>query len=192
MTVIPPDELLNMYASGIFPMAERKNGPIMLYSPDPRTIINPVELHVSHSLAKTVRSERFEIRIDTVFEEVMRHCAAREDTWISEGIVQSYLLLHHRGFAHSVEAWRNDQIAGGLYGVSIAGAFFGESMFYEERDASKVALVALCHRMTERGMPLLDVQYTTPHLRRLGAYEVSRLEYLRLLDEALRLPVQFT
>ncbi len=192
MTVIPPDDLLNMYASGIFPMAEGRHGSIMLYSPDPRTIINPAELHISHSLAKTVRSGRFEIRINTVFEEVIRRCAARDDTWISEGIVQSYLLLHERGSAHSVEAWQDDALAGGLYGVSIAGAFFGESMFFEIRDASKVALVALCRRMTERGMPLLDVQYTTPHLSRLGAFEVPRLEYLRLLDDALQLPVDFT
>ena len=191
MTVIPPDELLNMYASGIFPMAEGRSGPIMLYSPDPRTIINPAELHVSHSLAKTLRSKRFQIRINTAFEDVIRRCAAREDTWISEDIVQSYMLLNKRGFAHSVESWRNDALAGGLYGVSVAGAFFGESMFFEERDASKVALVALCRRMTERGMPLLDVQYTTSHLRKLGAYEVSRLEYLRLLDQALQCPVHF-
>ncbi|MBN1447525.1 MAG: leucyl/phenylalanyl-tRNA--protein transferase [Bacteroidetes bacterium] len=191
MTVIPPDDLLHMYASGIFPMAEGRDGPIALYSPDPRTILDPARLHISHSLAKTVRSRHFEIRISTMFERVMRECAAREDTWISEEIIQSYLALHERGFAHSVEAWLGDTLAGGLYGVAIAGAFFGESMFFTRRDASKVALVTLCSRMTERGMPLLDVQYTTPHLRGFGAFEVSRTEYLRRLDEALRLPVSF-
>lgn len=191
MPVIPPDELLRMYASGIFPMADGRDGPIMLFSPDPRTIIDPAELHVSHSLGKILRSRRFDIRFNTAFAEVLRACAAREDTWISEDIITSYMLLFDRGYAHTVEAWRKDRLVGGLYGVSLAGAFFGESMFHIERDASKAALAALCLRMEQRGMPLLDVQYSTPHLLRLGAKEISRKEYLRRLEEALALPVSF-
>ena len=191
MPRIPADELINMYASGIFPMADGRDGPIMLFSPDPRTIIEPARLRVSASLGKTWRSGRYDVRIDTGFEEVMRRCAAREDTWISEDIIASYVELHRRGHAHSVEAWRDGELAGGLYGVALGGAFFGESMFFHARDASKIALVALCERMNERGMPLLDVQYTTPHLLRLGAFEVSREEYLRRLDAALRLRVRF-
>jgi leucyl/phenylalanyl-tRNA--protein transferase len=191
MPRIPAKELLSMYASGIFPMADGRDGPIMLFSPDPRTIIEPSGIVVSRSLGQACRSGRFEIRIDAGFETVMRLCAERDDTWISEDIIASYVKLHELGCAHSVEAWSGGKLAGGLYGVSLAGAFFGESMFFIERDASKVALVALCERMRERGMPLLDVQYSTPHLFRLGAFEVSRDEYLRRLDEALALQVRF-
>jgi leucyl/phenylalanyl-tRNA---protein transferase len=191
MPRIPAEDLIGMYASGIFPMADGRDGPIMLFSPDPRTIIEPSRLRISRSLGKTVRSGRFAIRMNFRFEEVMRRCADREDTWISEDIISSYLQLHELGYAHSVEAWSGEVMAGGLYGVSMGAAFFGESMFFTERDASKVALVALCERMTARGMTLLDVQYTTPHLLRLGAVEVSREEYLRRLEQALGLPVRF-
>lgn len=181
-------DLLNMYASGIFPMAEGRDGPIMLFSPDPRTIIEPSRLRVSISLRKTVRSRRFEIRFDQRFEQVLRHCADRDDTWISDDIIASYLALHEAGHAHSVEAWRGGELAGGLYGVALGGAFFGESMFFLQRDASKVAL---CEHMTVQRMPLLDVQYSTPHLLRFGAIEISREEYLQRLDAAIRLPVRF-
>ncbi len=191
MPVIPPDELLRMYASGIFPMADGRDGPIMLFSPDPRTIIEPAQVHISHSLGKILRARRYTVRMNSAFEEVIRNCAAREDTWISEDIITSYLQLHDRGYAHSVEAWYGEELAGGLYGVSLAGAFFGESMFHAQRDASKVALVALCLRMEQRGMPLLDVQYSTAHLLRLGAVEVSRKEYLQRLETALALPMTF-
>ena len=163
----------------------------MLFNPDPRTIIDPEKMHFSHSLLKIVRSHRFEIRLNTRFELVMRHCAEREDTWISEDIIRSYVRLHELGRAHSVEAWRNGRLAGGLYGVSIAGAFFGESMFHHERDASKVAMWALGDRMQRQGMPLLDVQYSTSHLDRFGAFEISREEYLSRLDVALKLTAQF-
>ncbi len=191
MPMISVSDLLSMYASGIFPMADGREGPIMLYSPDPRTIIDPADLHLTGSLQKTVRSGRFDIRINSCFERVMRLCSDRDDTWISEDIIASYVALHNQGYAHSVEAWKDGELAGGLYGVSLGGAFFGESMFFLQRDASKVALAALCRRMTERGMPLLDVQYTTPHLVSLGAYEISRDEYLQRLDEALQVPVRF-
>ncbi|MCB2204413.1 leucyl/phenylalanyl-tRNA--protein transferase [bacterium] len=191
MPVIPPEELLGMYAAGIFPMADGRDGPIMLFSPDPRCIIEPEGLHISHSLGKIIRSGRYHIHINRDFEQVMRACAARDDTWISEDIIRSYCALHERGLAHSVEAWRDEQLAGGLYGVSLGGAFFGESMFFTQRDASKVALAALCEQMLRQGMPLLDVQYSTPHLTRLGAFEVSRKNYLARLEQALALPVTF-
>jgi leucyl/phenylalanyl-tRNA--protein transferase len=191
MPRIPSDELISMYAAGIFPMAEGRGGPIMLFSPDPRTIIEPARLHISDTLAKTLRSGKYRILLNASFEEVMRYCADRDDTWISEDIIQSYLALHESGMAHSVEAWHEGELAGGLYGVSLGGAFFGESMFFLKRDASKVALAALCERMIAQGMPLLDVQYSTPHLLGLGAFEISRKEYLVRLKAALQLPVQF-
>lgn len=191
MPRIPADRLLSLYASGIFPMADGRDGTIMLFSPDPRTIMEPARLVISRSLRRTIRAGLFEIRLDTCFPEVVRACADREETWISEDIIASYLELHARGAAHSVEAWRDGELAGGLYGVALGGAFFGESMFSARRDASKVALAALCDRMVARGMVLLDVQYSTPHLLGLGAFEVSREEYLQRLDAALRLPVSF-
>lgn len=191
MTAIPPDVLLRMYASGVFPMADGKDGEIYLYSPDPRTIILPEHFHVPDSLRRTWRSGRFEIRFNTCFDAVMRQCAARDETWISDDIIRSYVLLHERGAAHSVEAWRNGALVGGLYGVALGGAFFGESMFHIERDASKVALVALVEHMRVRGMTLLDVQYSTPHLRRFGAEDVPRARYLELLEEALGLEVSW-
>ncbi|MBR9976051.1 MAG: leucyl/phenylalanyl-tRNA--protein transferase [Bacteroidetes bacterium] len=172
-------------------MADGRDGRIMLFSPDPRTILDPADLHISQSLRKTWRSGRFVIRFDSCFERVMQYCADREDTWISEDIIASYVRLHQLGHAHSVEAWRDGELAGGLYGVALHGAFFGESMFHLQRDASKIALIALCERMNQRGMPLLDIQYSTPHLTGLGAYEISREEYLGRLEAALRLPVRF-
>ena len=191
MARIPADDLLAMYASGIFPMAEGRDGAIMLFSPDPRTIMDPAGMIISRSLKRTIRSGQFEIRLDTCFGQVVRACADRDETWISEDIIKSYEELHARGHAHSVEVWDDGCLAGGLYGVAIGGAFFGESMFSVRRDASKVALAALCDRMVRCGMVLLDVQYSTPHLLGLGAFEVSREEYLRRLDAALRLPVAF-
>ena len=191
MPRIAADRLLDMYASGIFPMADGRDGKIMLFSPDPRTIMDPARIVIARSLRRTIRTGQFEIRIDTRFAEVVRACADREETWISEDIIASYLELHARGAAHSVEAWHDGRLAGGLYGVALGGAFFGESMFSWKRDASKVALVALCDRMVARGLVLLDVQYSTPHLLGLGAFEVRREEYLRRLDAALHLPVSF-
>jgi leucyl/phenylalanyl-tRNA---protein transferase len=191
MSVIPPHTLLDMYANGVFPMAEGREGRILLFSPDPRAIIPLDNFHISHSLAKVWRSGRFEIRINTAFEAVMRACAEREETWISEDLISSYVRLHELGNAHSVEAWRGYRLTGGLYGVSLGGAFFGESMFHLETDASKVALMALVERMRNRGMSLLDVQYHTPHLGRFGARVISRDTYLRLLAEAMTARVSF-
>jgi leucyl/phenylalanyl-tRNA--protein transferase len=189
--IIEPDFLLLAYCSGYFPMADSKSGEIGWYSPDPRAIIELEELKIPRSLKLTLKKNPFEIRLDRRFEEVMRACAEREDTWISEEIVQSYLQLHQLGLAHSVECRKNAELAGGLYGVAIGGAFFGESMFSRVRDASKVALVSLVNRLRDRGFELLDTQFITPHLARFGAKEIPREEYLTRLKAALRKNCQF-
>ncbi len=190
--IIPPDLLIAAYRQGYFPMAESRTGEIFWYSPDPRTIIELEQLRVSRSLRQTIRRKRFDVRTDTAFEAVMRACADRPETWISEEIVQSYVRLSQAGFAHSVECWTPEGLVGGLYGVAIGGAFFGESMFSRERDASKVALVWLVGRLQEAGYRLLDTQFTTEHLLRLGASEIPRDEYLRRLRDAIRLECVFT
>ncbi|MCZ7554848.1 MAG: leucyl/phenylalanyl-tRNA--protein transferase [Bacteroidia bacterium] len=192
MNIISPDRLLAMYASGVFPMADGRSGPLLLFSPDPRTIIPLEDFHITHSLKKTWRAGRFDIRYDTCFERVMRECAARDDTWISEEIIRSYVLLHRQGNAHSVETWMDGELAGGLYGVALGGAFFGESMFHLRRDASKLALIALVERMLDKGMTLLDVQYSTQHLLTFGAKEIPRTSYLRLLEKAITQTVSFS
>jgi leucyl/phenylalanyl-tRNA--protein transferase len=184
--------LLGAYASGYFPMADSKSGPIRWYSPDPRAVIPLEGFKVARSLRQTLKKGSFQVRIDTAFEAVMRGCASREDTWISEEIVGAYVELHRLGRAHSVEAWHGVTLAGGLYGVSLGGAFFGESMFSVERDASKVALVALVERLRERGFGLLDIQFMTPHLARFGAVNLPRRQYLGLLKEALSRNSTFT
>ncbi|MGA2624506.1 MAG: leucyl/phenylalanyl-tRNA--protein transferase [Bacteroidota bacterium] len=182
---IEPELLLAAYASGFFPMADSRNGEIRWYSPDPRAIIPLDTFRISRSLRQTLKKNLFLIRWNTSFEEVMRSCAEREDTWISEEIIESYLGLHRLGCAHSVESWREGRLSGGLYGVALGGAFFGESMFSRERDASKVALVCLVERLRENGFDLLDTQFLTPHLARFGTVEISRKKYLALLKKAV-------
>jgi leucyl/phenylalanyl-tRNA--protein transferase len=182
---IPPGTLLAGYAGGYFPMADSREGEIYWYSPDPRGILPLDRLKVSRSLRQTIRKETFTIRCDTAFEEVMRNCAEREETWISQPIIDSYCELRRLGFAHSVEAWKDGELAGGLYGVALGAAFFGESMFSVRRDASKAALVALVSRLKERRFELLDTQFLTPHLARLGAVEIPRDDYLKLLKKAV-------
>jgi leucyl/phenylalanyl-tRNA--protein transferase len=184
--IIPPDLLLYAYCNAMFPMAESREGPLYWYSPDPRAIIPLDGLKVSRSLGQLVKKKVFSIRVNTVFESVIRECAEREETWISEQIVQSYLELHRLGYAHSVETWRNEKLVGGLYGVAVGAAFFGESMFHTERDASKVALVFLVDRLREREFELLDTQFITPHLARLGAIEISKDEYVERLKHAIK------
>jgi leucyl/phenylalanyl-tRNA--protein transferase len=187
------DLLLSAYAGGWFPMAVAP-GEIRWFSPDPRGIIPLDTFHVPQRLARVVRSGRFEIRIDTDFAAVMRGCAERREpdgTWIDEEILESYLALHRAGYAHSVEAWRDGALAGGLYGVALGAAFFGESMFHRVPDASKVALAALVDRLRGRGVALLDTQWVTEHLTQFGAREIPRRRYLRLLADALRLEARF-
>ena len=164
-----------------------EDGEIGWFSPDPRGVLPLDTFHVPHRLARVVKHGRFEIRINHSFERVMRACAAREDdgTWISDDIIECYVELHRQGFAHSVEAWTEGTLAGGLYGVHLGAAFFGESMFHRVTDASKVALVALVERLRARGFTLLDIQWKTPHLQQFGAVEIGRVEYLQRLAVAL-------
>lgn len=183
--IIESDLLLAAYAAGYFPMADARNGPVHWYSPDPRAVIPLETFRVSRSLRQTMNKHLFEIRLDTSFEEVMRGCAEREDTWISESIIQSYLPLHRLGSAHSVEAWFEDELVGGLYGVALGAAFFGESMFSRKKDASKVALVHLVSRLRDKNYELLDTQFITPHLKHFGAMEIARSDYVRLLNNAV-------
>jgi leucyl/phenylalanyl-tRNA--protein transferase len=182
--MIPAELLLHAYRNAVFPMA-MEDGEIAWFSPDPRAIIPLDTFHVPHGLKRTLRKNPFEIRIDTAFEEVMRSCARRDETWIDEVIIASYVNLHRLGYAHSVEAWLDGKLVGGLYGVSIGAAFFGESMFHEVTDASKVALHALVERLRERKFTLLDTQWLTPHLVTFGATEIPRLEYQRQLGRAV-------
>lgn len=184
--MIDPGLLLRAYREGLFPMA-LEDGDIGWFSPDPRGIIPLDAFHVPARLARVIRSGRFEVRVDTAMTDVIRACAEgrEEGTWISEQIVRSYLVLFALGYAHSVEVWREGRLVGGLYGVHQAGAFFGESMFHRETDASKVALAALVDRLRARGFTLLDTQWVTPHLKRFGAIEIPRAEYLERLAGAL-------
>jgi leucyl/phenylalanyl-tRNA--protein transferase len=189
--VIPLPQLLEAYATGFFPMSD--GGRIRWYSPNPRGILPLDRFHAPRRLARVARSGRFDIRVDTAFRAVIEACAADRDegSWISPEIVESYCGLHQAGIAHSVEAWREGTLAGGLYGVALGGAFFGESMFHKVTDASKVALAALVARLRERGFALLDIQWVTPHLETFGAIEIPRRRYLMLLEEALRVPATF-
>jgi len=184
--VIEPEQLLEGYRLGIFPMA-MENGAIEWFSPEPRGILPLRTFHVPHALQRTLHKRIFEIRINTRFAEVINACAKRENTWISPEIIESYIHLHELGYAHSVEAWANNQLRGGLYGVSLGGAFFGESMFHHVTDASKVALCGLVERLHAKKFLLLDVQWITPHLQQFGAVEVPRRHYLHLLGRALQL-----
>ena len=189
--VIPPETLLGAYCAGYFPMADPDLGTIGWYSPDPRGVFELDAFKISRGLRQKIQHRAFEIRINPRFEQVVRACADREETWISEGLVKSYVALHRLGYAHSVEAWQQGRLAGGLYGVAVGGAFFGESMFSRDRDASKVALAALVERLRQKRFTLLDTQYLTPHLARLGAVEIPREEYLKRLRKAIALKRSF-
>ncbi len=185
---LDPALVVRAYREGIFPMA-MESGEIGWFSPDPRGVIPLDSFHIPTRLARAVRSGRFDIHVDRAFEDVMRACAEREDddgTWISESIIECYVTLHRLGIAHSVETWRGDELVGGLYGVHLGGAFFGESMFHRATDASKVALVALVDRLRRRNFRLLDIQWVTPHLEQFGAIEIPQEEYLGLLRKALK------
>lgn len=182
--------LISAYAQGIFPMGV--DGVLQWFDPDPRAIIPLDTFHIPKTLAQLCRRGTFEIRINEAFREVLHACADRKDgSWITDEIIRAYVRLHRLGVAHSVECWRRGKLAGGLYGVALGGAFFGESMFHHERDASKVALVALVHRMRERGYTLLDTQFLTDHLARFGALEIPRRTYLRRLNGALQVSCRF-
>jgi leucyl/phenylalanyl-tRNA---protein transferase len=188
--MVDPEVLLQGYRLGVFPMA-MEDGEIEWFSPDPRAILPLDRFHIPHTLERIERKEVFEIRINTSFHAVMEECAQRAETWINGEIIESYTRLHELNYAHSVEAWQDGELAGGLYGVSIGGAFFGESMFHRVRDASKIALLALVKRLRERRFTLLDTQWLTPHLQKFGAVEIPRQQYLHLLSSAVNLPRRF-
>jgi len=196
MSDFGPLDLLNLYANGVFPMAEaRDSDDVFIVNPEQRGVIPLDGLKISKSLAKVVRAGVFEIRANTAFSNVVSACAAsapgREDTWINPGIEYLYAELHKMGRAHSVECWQDDELVGGLYGVHLGGAFFGESMFSHRTDASKVALVHLVGRLNAGGFQLLDTQFITPHLLSLGAVEISRGAYQIRLKKALELVGEF-
>ena len=193
--MLPADLLLSAYANGWFPMAVG-DGEIRWFSPDPRGVFPLDDFHVPRRLARVIRQGVFTIHINRSFDAVVRACAVadRDDdggTWIDQEIYESYCALHRAGFAHSVEAWLEGQLAGGLYGVALGGAFFGESMFHVVTDASKVALVALVERLRAREFALLDTQWTTEHLEQFGAIEIPRRRYLDLLADALERDCRF-
>lgn len=188
---LQPDVLIRAYCNGVFPMAD--HGRILWFSPEMRGII-PLDgrFHIPRRLGSTLRKRPFEIRVDTDFAGTMRGCAERESTWIDDQIIKAYTALHQLGFAHSIECWDEGGLQGGLYGVALGGAFFGESMFSRKTHASKIALVATVAILRQSGFRLFDTQWLTDHLRRFGAYEIPRDDYHAILHEALVADVRFT
>ena len=197
--MIPPECLIDAYGQGFFPMADPSTGALEWYRPDPRSIIELDGLHISRSLARTLRRGELSVTTDTCFERVLKSCAEpgpeREETWLDHRIAKACQALHHAGMAHSIEAWRDDNLVGGLYGIRIGGAFFGESMFSRPADggtdASKVCLVWLVSHLQQIGGTLLDVQFMTPHLQRLGAIEISDSAYQARLQTAIGASVRW-
>jgi leucyl/phenylalanyl-tRNA---protein transferase len=192
MTALDPDLLLRAYSVGVFPMASTRDAADVFWvEPKKRGVLPLDGFHLSRSLAKTIRSDKYRVTVDTAFERVVAACAEvtgeRPDTWINPSIQTAYAALHQRGYAHSVESWSDGELVGGLYGVRLGGAFFGESMFSRARDASKVALAHLVARLKAGGFGLLDCQFQTEHLASLGTIEVTREDYVALLDAALGL-----
>lgn len=184
--MIPVETLLGFYRSGVFPMAGPEG--MRLFSPDPRGIIPLNDFRIPHGTRRALLDVKWDVRVDTAFEEVMLACAEREETWIDETIFHSYSELHRAGHAHSVEVWRDGKLAGGLYGVKLGAAFFGESMFHRVTDASKVALCHLVEMLRRGGFQLLDTQWVTSHLAQFGAIEIPRMAYLRMLADSLHTP----
>ena len=189
-----PERLILAYGSGIFPWYE-EGQPLLWHSPDSRTVLRAEDLRVSRSLGKTIRKAPYRLTVDTAFRRVIEACASarrpgRRGTWITRGMKAAYTELHHRGLAHSVEAWREDRLVGGLYGVSLGAAFFGESMFARAPDASKVAFVALVEQLARWGIALIDSQVYTEHLARFGAEQWPRKRYLAALKKALLHPTR--
>lgn len=195
-TRLTPELLVRAYSAGIFPMAESGDAATLFWVDPPIRGIMPLDaFHVPRRLAKTVRSQIFDLRCDSAFGWVMEGCAEatgqRPETWINDEILRAYTELHELGFAHSVECWRGDRLVGGIYGVSLGGAFFGESMFWRQTGASKVALVHLVARLRLGGFLLFDTQFVTKHLRRFGAVEIPSRDYLQRLAEALNAAANF-
>lgn len=195
MPDLTPNLLLSAYSQGVFPMANEWDGQIYWYKPERRAVLPFNRLHVSRSLERLLRRNLYRVTVNEQFEAVMRACAApapgREETWINEAMVRAYVDLHRLGFAHSVEIHDGEALVGGLYGVTVGGLFAGESMFSRVPSASKIALVRLVERLQARGFTLLDVQYMTPHLKKMGAVEISAAKYELLLTAALTIVARF-
>ena len=196
MPALTPDLLLCAYASGLFPMANDRHDPTIHWIDPKRRGVLPLErFHQPKSLRKVIRRGRFGIRVDSAFDQVIEACAEvrpeRPRTWLNDELIALYGALHRRGYAHSIESWAEGRLVGGLYGVSLGAAFFGESMFHRERDASKVALAHLVARLRRGGFRLLDTQFVTEHLVQFGAIEVPRRTYKRLLREAIDSPADW-
>lgn len=185
-----PATLLRAYRAGVFPWYNDPE-PILWWSPDPRAIFELDQFSLSRRLARTIRAGKFRVTLNQAFEQVMLGCADRDRTWITSEMLRAYMRMHDLGYAHSVEAWQGDELAGGVYGVSLGGFFSGESMFHRVRDASKVALAYLLEYLRVRGFVLFDTQVVTEHTLRMGATEIPRSEYLKRLAKALALPVSF-
>ena len=190
-SILVPEMLLLGYRNGYFPMAESDTAEIFWHRPDPRAVIPLEHAHISSSTLKDVRKGRFRVTVDTAFEQTIRACAQRESSWISEEIIEAYVGLHQMGYAHSVESWSDGVLVGGLYGVHIGAAFFGESMFSTQSNASKVAFAYLVAILRANGTFLLDTQYINPFTASLGAIEISDADYQRLLADAIDQPVTF-
>jgi leucyl/phenylalanyl-tRNA--protein transferase len=193
---VTPEQLLRAYQAGVFPMAERRDDPSLFWvSPEMRGVLPLDAFHLPRRLARTIRSDRFQVKVDTAFTEVMRACAApaedRKESWINDEILSLYASLYAMGHAHSVECWRDGTLVGGLYGVSIGAAFFGESMFSRARDASKVAVAHLVARLIAGAFTLLDTQFLTEHLAHFGAVEIPRTDYLALMADAIARKAEF-
>ncbi len=190
---LSPARLLAAYKRGIFPWYS-KGQPILWWSPNPRAIVYPKELHISHSLRKTLRRGQFSVTLDRVFAQVITECAKsrsdRRGTWITQEMMQAYQQLHALGFAHSVEVWLDDHLVGGMYGVSLGKVFFGESMFSRETDASKIAMVFLCKQLDRWGFALLDAQVQSAHLDSMGAIPLARDKFIELLARQTNQPMQ--
>lgn len=182
--LLKPDNMLRLYASGAFPMADDKTGAINWYMPDVRSIIPLDNYKIPRSARKAIKKKNFEIKLDEDFTQVIMRCSDRKETWISEELINAYKRLRKRGHVHTVETWLDGELVGGLYGVTFRGAFFGESMFSSVSEASKAALVALINHLIEKDFLLLDVQYMTEHLQMFGAIEISFDEYKKLLHSA--------
>lgn len=186
--------LLLAYSMGIFPWYS-EGYPILWWSPDPRLVLRPDELKVSRSLRQVIKKGIYTVKMDTAFEEVIRNCAGLrrngdDGTWLTVEMIEAYIRLHKAGYAHSIESWHEGELAGGLYGIALGGAFFGESMFTKKSNASKVAFVILVQQLTGWGFRIIDCQVTTPHLLSLGAREIPRAEFMTILKQALEMPTK--
>ncbi len=184
------ERLLLAYSLGIFPWYS-DGSPILWWSPEPRLVLIPEELKVSRSLRQIIKKAIFTVTMDTAFDEVIRNCAeinrpGQQGTWITEEMIEAYIRLHSAGYAHSVESWQDGELVGGLYGIALGKAFFGESMFAKKSNASKVAFVILVERLSKSGFSFIDCQVTTEHLKNLGAKEISRKNFLQMLRKALK------